>query len=138
MAGRMMRSAFLILALATLAAPALAQNEPFRVVNGTRQAATALNIVRAGQDGWGANILARGPLPPGEALSMRPPEGAGCQFDIRLVLANGQEAVRRGADVCQQRNQVVGGVGDTAAPPTAAAPPPGAGDMPLPRAGGGG
>ena len=121
----MTRSTTLALALVALAAPALAQNEPFRVVNGTRQAATALNIVRAGQEGWGANFLARGPLPAGDALSMRPPEGAGCQFDIRLVLADGQQAIRRDADVCQQRNLVVGDTAATHTPaPAADAPPP--------------
>jgi serine protease Do len=108
MLGPMKRYALPILAFASLAAPAWAQNEPFRVVNGTRQAATALNIVRAGQDGWGANILTRGPLAAGDALSMRPPEGAGCRFDIRLTLADGQEAIRRNADVCTQRMLVVG------------------------------
>lgn len=131
----MTRTALLILSLAALAAPALAQNEPFRVVNGTRQPATALNIVRAGQDGWGANILARGPLPAGDALSMRPPEGAGCRFDIRLVLADGQEAIRRNADVCQDRSLVVGGGNDATLPRTPPAPQAGGGDPMLPRIG---
>ena len=39
----------------------------------------------------------------GSALAMRPPEAAGCQFDIRLVLQDAREAVRRDADVCRDR-----------------------------------
>ena len=124
MTGRMIRYAILALALATLAGPALAQNEPFRVVNGTRLPATALHVVRTGQDGWGPNLLTRGPLAPGAALSMRPPEGAGCKFDLRLVLQNGQDAIRRDADVCHERLLVVAESAAATAPP---APTPQAG-----------
>ncbi|MEO3473630.1 hypothetical protein AAFN86_17310 [Roseomonas sp. CAU 1739] len=116
----MMRHGLLIVALATLPWPALAQNEPFRVVNGTSLPATALHVVRSGQDGWGANLLTRGSLAPGAVLSMRPPESAGCTFDIRLLLEGGREAIRRDADVCQERSIVV-----SAAPvPAVAAPAP--------------
>lgn len=116
----MIRHAVLVLAFAALAKPALAQNEPFRVVNGTRVPATALHVVRTGQDGWGVNLLTRGLLAPGAALSMRPPEGAGCRFDIRLLLQNGQDAIRRDADVCQERLLVVAGDAPAAAPQAAA------------------
>ena len=91
------------LGLLLLHGPALAQNEPFRIINGAAVPATALHVVRSGQEGWGANLLSRGPLASGSALAMRPPEAAGCQFDIRLVLQDGREAVRRDADVCRDR-----------------------------------
>jgi hypothetical protein len=56
------------------------------------------------------------------------PEGAGCRFDIRLLLQNGEEIVRRDADVCAQRQQVL-------APAVPAAPPQAV--APLPQVGGG-
>ncbi|WP_219763735.1 hypothetical protein [Roseomonas alba] len=93
-----------LVGLLLLLRPALAQNEPFRVVNGSAQPATALHVVRSGQADWGPNLLGRGPLPPGRAFSLRPPEAAGCHFDFRLVLQDGQEAVRRDADVCAERS----------------------------------
>ncbi len=89
--------------LALLSASALAQNEPFRIINGAAVPATALHVVRSGQEGWGDNLLSRGPLPPGQTLALRPPEAAGCQFDLRLVLQDGREAIRRNADVCRDR-----------------------------------
>lgn len=90
------------LALALGAGQAFAQNEPFRIANRAGEAATALHIVRSGTAEWGGNIL-RGPLGSGELFALRAPEGAGCSFDIRLVLQSGRESVRRGVDVCQER-----------------------------------
>lgn len=123
----MIRHSLLSLALALVAMPALAQSDPFRVVNGARQPATALHIVRSGQEGWSGNLL-RGPLAPGATLSMRPPEAAGCRFDLRLVLQDGQEAIRRDANVCHERQVVVGGEASTTAPAAPPQPQVGGGD----------
>lgn len=109
-----MRLGYWLLALLATALPALAQQDPFRVVNGARLPAVALNVVPSGHEGWGPNQLTRGPLDPGAALSMRPPESAGCHFDFRLQLQDGQEAIRRDADICKDRTVVVGAIG---APP---------------------
>lgn len=89
--------------LGLAAPPALAQNEPFRIVNRTPVPAIALHAVRSGRQDWGGNLLNRGPLRPGGQFSLRPAEGRGCQFDIRLVLTDGQEVVRRDADICADR-----------------------------------
>ncbi|WP_137127720.1 S1C family serine protease [Roseomonas sp. HF4] len=87
-----------------LAAPAArAQTEPFRVLNGTAEPATALHAVRHGRTDWGVNILNRGPLAPGAGFALRPSSGAGCAFDLRLVLQTGQEVVRRNVDICANR-----------------------------------
>lgn len=98
-----------ILALPTLAClltalPALAQNEPVRFYNRAPLPATALHVMRAGQAGWSANLLNRGPLGPGQFHSVRLGEGAGCRFDVRLVLQNGTEILRQDADVCPTRS----------------------------------
>ena len=90
-------------ALGLASPPALAQTEPFRIVNRTPLPATALHAVRSGRPDWGGNLLSRGPIGPGGTFALRPAEGAGCQFDIRLVLQDGREAVRRDADVCRER-----------------------------------
>jgi len=92
-----------LVGLLLLLRPALAQNEPFRIMNGATVPATALHVMRSGQEDWGANLLGRNALAPGQAFSLRPPEAAGCRFDIRLVLQDGREAIRRDADVCAQR-----------------------------------
>ena len=132
----MIRYAILALALATLAGPALAQNEPFRVVNGARLPAIALHIVRSGEDGWGPNQLTRGPLASGAMLSMRPPESAGCLFDMRLLLQDGVEAIRRQVNVCESRTVVLAGPAAAPAPGAAPGPRPGDGDRPPPAIGG--
>jgi S1-C subfamily serine protease len=85
------------------ATPALAQSEPFRVVNRTAAPATALHAVRSGRADWGGNLLNRGPLAPGAFFALRPSESAGCRFDLRMVLETGQEVVRRNADICAER-----------------------------------
>ncbi|MBR0674143.1 trypsin-like peptidase domain-containing protein [Roseomonas soli] len=104
----MPRLLFLVPVLVGLAAPpALAQSEPFRVVNRTTAPALALHAVRSGRGDWGGNLLNRGPLAPGAFFALRPSEGAGCSFDLRLVLQDGQEIVRRNTDICTDRTVVM-------------------------------
>jgi hypothetical protein len=107
-------------------APALAQNEPVRIVNRTGIQATDLYISRSGQARWGPNLLNRGPLANGAFLSLRLGEGAGCSFDLRLVLRDGREILRQGVDVCATRSV---DIAPDAIPP--AAPP---APAPLPKA----
>ncbi len=104
-------------AMLAMAAPrAQAQSEPFRIVNRTPLVATSLNAVRSGREGWGGNLLNRGPLGPGGQFSLRPAEGTGCRFDLRMVLQDGQEVVRRNADICAERTVMM------TLPPVALAP----------------
>ncbi|WP_338665480.1 trypsin-like peptidase domain-containing protein [Pararoseomonas sp. SCSIO 73927] len=85
------------------APPTAAQaEEGFRVVNRTGQEARTLNAVRAGRQDWAGNLLPR-PLADGAAYRLRPNAQAGCRFDIRLVLADGREAVARNQEICAQR-----------------------------------
>jgi S1-C subfamily serine protease len=87
--------------------PALAEAQPFRVVNRTDGEATALYAVRAprgGQNDWGRNLLQPDrPLPVGGGFRVQPAEAAGCRFDLRLVLADGRESVARDRDICAER-----------------------------------
>ncbi|MDP3414592.1 S1C family serine protease [Falsiroseomonas sp.] len=77
-----------------------AQEGPVRIINRTGQPATALHAVRSGRTDWGSNLLNRGPLPNNAGFPMRPSASAGCRFDVRLVLADGREAVSRDQDIC--------------------------------------
>ena len=76
--------------------PAQAQNEPVRFYNRAALPATALHVMRAGQASRSANLLNRGPLAPGQFHSVRLGEGAGCRFDVRLMLQDGTEIRRAG------------------------------------------
>jgi S1-C subfamily serine protease len=99
-----MHRASLLLAL-ILAVPAAAQApgaEPVRIANRTGVEAVALHAVRSGRADWGSNLLNRGPLGPNQVFSLRPNPEAGCRFDIRLVLADGREAVARDRDICAE------------------------------------
>ncbi|HYF09930.1 MAG TPA: trypsin-like peptidase domain-containing protein [Acetobacteraceae bacterium] len=148
---RLAALALLLLALA----PAAAQTppQPFRVVNRTPVEATALYAVRSGRADWGGNILGAGAaLAPGANFQLRPSQGAGCRFDLRLVLADGREVLLRNQDICADR-VIEMALQPSAAPPAAATPgtpegqvtalptakppplPPGAG-VPPPPAGG--
>ncbi|MFH5923410.1 trypsin-like peptidase domain-containing protein [Roseomonas xinghualingensis] len=130
-----MRTALLATTLLlSLPIPALAQSpspptaaqaeEGFRVLNRTGQAATALFAVRSGRPDWGSNLLPRN-LDDGRAYRLRPNAQAGCRFDVKLVLADGREAVARGQDVCAQRDVSLD---------AAAIAAPGAGGQPSPNA----
>lgn len=121
------------LLLLALAAPAMAQapaapstatavEEGFRVLNRTGQEATTLNAVRSGRPDWGGNLLQR-PLAADGAYRLRPNAQAGCRFDLRLILADGREAVSRNQDICAQR-EIALDAGAVTAAATAARPGP--------------
>lgn len=115
----------LLLATLLLALPAAGQTpgpDPVRIVNRTGAEATALHAVRSGRADWGSNLLNRGPLPPNAAFSLRINPDAGCRFDIRMVLADGREAVERDRDICaDQRVELAAAT--VPAPPVAQARP---------------
>jgi len=130
-----------LLLLALSQVPALAQapapptasavEEGFRVINRTGQEATVLNAVRSGRPDWGGNLLPR-PLAADAGYRLRPNAQAGCRFDLRLVLADGREAVSRNQDICAQREIALdAGAVTAAARPVPAPTPPEA----LPRPG---
>jgi len=117
----MRRLAVFVVLTASLAPVALAQNLPFRVVNRTEFAVTALHAVRASREDWGPNLLTRGPLAPGLAYPLRAAESAGCQFNLRLVLSDGRELIIRDQDICTTRTVEAALPAAPQAPATAAA-----------------
>jgi hypothetical protein len=119
-----MKRAFLLplLSVMLVVPPAVAQNQPVRVRNTAPLSATGLFLAPSGTMGWGTNLLAGQFLPPGAFMSVQLGEGGGCRFDLRMVLRDGREAVRRDVDVCAER--VVAMALDPASPAEAPAPPP--------------
>ncbi|RAI57516.1 trypsin-like peptidase domain-containing protein [Roseicella frigidaeris] len=128
-------AALLLLATATgattaaLAQTGLPPGETFHVMNRTGADARELNAVRsprgAGND-WGRNLLdPERPLRPDRGFNIRPAEGAGCRFDLRLVLADGRESVLRDQDICADREVELQAAARPAAPlPVPVQPPP--------------
>lgn len=102
--------------------PVLAQVQPVRIVNGTSLTATAVHMRPVGIEEWGSNLLGRNFLPPGAFLAVQPGEGAGCRFDLRLLLRDGREVRRNNVDVCAQRS-VSMALGPAPAPTPEAAGP---------------
>ena len=94
---------------------------PFRIVNRTGAEATQLYAVRSGRTDWGRSFLPR-PLATDAAYALRPNPQAGCRFDVRLVLADGREAVKRDNDICVERTLVMDAA--SAARPTGPTPVP--------------
>ncbi|MBO1078486.1 trypsin-like peptidase domain-containing protein [Roseomonas haemaphysalidis] len=103
------------------AAQAPAQNR-FQVVNRTGQEASSVQAVRTGRGDWGGN-LAPGPMPTDKALTLRPDADSGCRFDVRLLLADGREAMKRDQDICATP-RVALEAGDVRAAAAAPAAPP--------------
>jgi hypothetical protein len=106
----------IFLAWLTLVAPAMAQNQPVRIVNSNAVTATGLFMRAVGQEEWGENLLGRLFLPPGAFFSVQLGDGGGCRFDVRLVLRDGRSTLRRNVDLCTQR-VVPLAVGGPAPPP---------------------
>ncbi|MDO9708150.1 trypsin-like peptidase domain-containing protein [Paracraurococcus lichenis] len=125
----MPRPLLLALALLVQAVPALAETQPFHVINRTGADATVLNAVRSPRgaaNDWGGNLLRPDrPLTPGGGFRVRPAEDAGCRFDLRLVLADGRESVLRDQDICAAREIEMAAAARPAAPlPVPVTPPP--------------
>jgi hypothetical protein len=121
----------LVLASMPISSPH-AQTQPVRIVNNAPISATALFAMPIGSGSWSNNLLGPRTLRPGAFLPLQPGEGTGCLFDLRLVLRDGREVLRRDVDICVQR--VVAMTPDaapaTADPPAPAAPAP---SRPAPR-----
>ena len=106
-----MRKLLPLLILLALPTAALAEAQPFHVVNRTGTAATVLNAVRTPRgtaSDWGHNLLSPDrPLNSGRGFRVDPAEAAGCRFDLRLVLADGREAMLQDQDICAKHEVVL-------------------------------
>jgi hypothetical protein len=63
----------------------------------------AVEISPAGEQRFGASLLGRVELPPGNALHLTPPRGTPCRCDLRIRWSDGREERRAAEDLCQPR-----------------------------------
>ncbi|WP_431267339.1 caspase family protein [Dankookia sp. P2] len=98
------------------------EGRSFNVVNRTGMNLTALHAVRSplgAQQEWGRSLLASNrPVRPDASYGVSPADGAGCRFDLRVVLADGRESVLLNQDICTRREL------EMAAPPRPPIVPP--------------
>jgi len=102
----MIRKLILLLCLTfsvAAATPASAQtkNPSFNLVNHASQAIRELYVTPAGDDKWGQNRLASGPIAPGNSFAVRRHIDGNCVFDIRVIYADGTREERRTVDTCK-------------------------------------
>lgn len=87
------------------AAPALAQQgprpRPFVLMNQGPGTIVGVEASPAGQGQYGANLIGRVELPPGNALHITPPSGSACLSDLRIRWSDGRNEDRPREDLCQ-------------------------------------
>lgn len=88
-----------------LAMPVGAQQEArprtFNVMNQGPGTIVALELSPVGQARFGPSLIGRVELPPGNALHVTPPSGAGCLNDLRIRWLDGRAEERAREDLCQ-------------------------------------
>lgn len=79
-----------------------AANRVVEVINGTGFTMTEFYASVSSTDSWEEDILRDEVLEDGDAVDINIDDGSGkCVYDFRAVFENGQEAVKRGVNVCR-------------------------------------
>ena len=95
-----MRLALAALSLSLSAAPALAQDLQFELINDSAITLANLFVSPVSVDEWGNDIMAGTMLAPGDSGLITVPGGLSvCVYDMRFVADNGNE-VEQTADLC--------------------------------------
>lgn len=88
------RLAVSALLLAGFAAPALAQDVQYELINSSALTLMEFYTSAVDQGSWGADILGADVLAPGEAGAVTIADGSvQCDYDLRFVFEDGQELV---------------------------------------------
>jgi hypothetical protein len=95
------------LALA-LAAPAMADDPSFNLVNRARVAVTTLFVTPAGDANWGQDRLRGHPIAPGGSFLVHRRADGNCIMDIRAVFADGKAEERKAINTCNLDAVAVG------------------------------
>lgn len=112
----MIRPILFVLALTSLASPALSADASFTLVNRSANAVKQLFVTPAGDANWGQNRLAGRPIAPGgNFLVKRRPDG-NCILDIKAVFADGKTEERKALNTCNIDAVAVGLAAATAVP----------------------
>lgn len=88
------------LAVVGLAAPALADNASFNLVNRANSAVRQLFVTPAGDANWGQNRLLGRTIPPGGSFLVKRRADGNCIMDIRAVFADGRAEERKSLNTC--------------------------------------
>ena len=101
----MIRTAMTIAAAMTFAAPALAEDWDFVLVNNTGKPIKAVEISPGGAGTWVANkvdpeMKREGATKAGGRMTVHFDKGAGCKYDIKATFADDTNAVWSGINVC--------------------------------------
>lgn len=97
-----MRLTLAALAVMLTAAPALAQDLQFELINSSSITLQSLYVSPVGEAAWGDDIMAGTVLAPGESGLITVADGLSvCNYDMRFVADNGSE-VESAADLCAQ------------------------------------
>jgi hypothetical protein len=102
----MIRKLILAAALsATVASPAFAgqdgRDRHVNVVNASGQVLRELYASPVTSQSWEEDMLGAGVLRPGQSIRANIDNGSSaCQYDLKVVMANGREHVRRNVNVC--------------------------------------
>lgn len=78
-----------------------AANDPsFRLINRGRAELNEVYVSATGDDDWGQDRLGDDTMAAGATRVIRMPRGD-CQYDVRVVFADGEAVERRGLDLCK-------------------------------------
>ena len=82
------------------AAPALARNTAFSIVNNSAQSIWHVYVSPDFFTEWGADWLGRDVIMPGERRQIAPGNADGCFYDVRVVYRNGEVETRYDQNLC--------------------------------------
>jgi hypothetical protein len=115
-----MRNALILAALCGLAAstPAAAQgdgkNRKVLVSNLSSQAVRELYASPITSKNWEEDLLGQRTIAAGQSLNANIDNGTTeCQYDLKVVMANGKEFVHRAVNVCSATKWVIGDSGES-------------------------
>lgn len=101
----MIRMAITLAATLVLAAPALAEDWDFILVNNTGKAIKAVEIAAAGSGTWQANkidaeLRKETGIRPNAKTTIHFDKGSGCKYDLKATFEDGASATWSGFNVC--------------------------------------
>ena len=95
-------TSLILLAYSATVAQLRAGDRLVRFTNETRQPIVELHVSAAGAGDWQGDLLGSDYLPPGVSVLVPIADpNEGCRIDVKMVLDDGSERIRRSVDICQ-------------------------------------
>ncbi len=87
---------------ATLAVPAMAADQDFRIVNRTGYQIDEVYVGASSSRSWGKDLMGKDALSDGESVNITfPNRTTACKFDIMVKYNDGDDATWNGVNLCQ-------------------------------------